>query len=111
VGTVAGDGVKTGLVAAGGVGFRIPVVVTPGLPKGVKVIGAADAANMRLAAAGIGAGRSAGGALLGGETTIFGNAMEGAGVVMVARACAGAEAPQSWVAVRAWKTTLEGSWT
>ena len=94
-GAVAGE--KTGLADAGAVEGRMPVVEAPGLPKGVKVIGAAgdgdaDAANIGLAAAGEGAGASAGGAALGGETIIFGIAIAGAGLVKAARAGAGAEA-------------------
>lgn len=95
-------GAETGLADAGGVEGRIPVDEGPGLPKGVKVIGAAgdgdgdgaaDAANMGLAAGGAGAAASAGGPPLAGETIIFG--IVTAGAATAARAGAEVEAPLS----------------
>lgn len=41
VGAGAGEDAKAGLAGAAGVGVRMPVFMEPGLPKGVKVIGAA----------------------------------------------------------------------
>lgn len=77
------------------------MIVAPGLPKGVKLIGAADAANMGLAAAGTAAEASAGGALLEGEIIIFAIIIAGAGAVMEARAGVGELVPLSWAAVSA----------